>query len=238
MMGRPAEEVLGHGLLELFPSHLELGYFEQYAQAVETGQRCDVEITDFDENGVRGSFLVKVWKYGDGYIMLGHDITNRLQQQRALALSESRYRLLAENASDVVCLMHGDGVLEWVSPSVATVLGWDPDGLVGARQWDLVHPDDRQAAMVMLAESAATGFAPKGLEVRLRRDDGSYQWMAARGRPVLTDGEVGRLVVSLTDVDEQVRERLALKESEARYRALAERATAFAAQVDDPAETW
>ena len=54
--------------------------------------------------------------------------------------AEARYRLVAEHASDVVCVVDADGDIAWVSPSVEGVLGWDPDELVGSPVATLLAP--------------------------------------------------------------------------------------------------
>ena len=52
------------------------------------------------------------------------------------------YRLLADNAIDVVLEANLQTVIQWISPSVEDVLGWQPGELVGRSAADLVHPDD------------------------------------------------------------------------------------------------
>ena len=63
----------------------------------------------------------------DGAVVLfgaARDVTPEVEAAQALARSQEMYRLLAENASDVVWRTDLDAVVEWVSPSVSTVLGW------------------------------------------------------------------------------------------------------------------
>jgi diguanylate cyclase (GGDEF)-like protein/PAS domain S-box-containing protein len=163
------------------------------------------------------------------------DITQVVAAQDALAASEERYRLLAENASDVVTLVNTDGTLEWVSPSVQTLIGWEPDEIIGTRPWDLVHPDDVAPAAQSMASAADPSTEPEKLTLRLKRPDGSYVWVSAAGRRLSPD----RLVVSYRVVDDQVRAEQALAESEARYRLLAENATDVVYSTDpDGRLTW
>ena len=53
------------------------------------------------------------------------DATAEVQAFEGMQRSIRQFRLLAENASDVVYQTDADGMITWISPSVATVLGWD-----------------------------------------------------------------------------------------------------------------
>ena len=56
--------------------------------------------------------------------------------------SDQRYRLLAENATDVVWQLDPDDTIEWVSASVKDELGWTPEQMLGTNLPNLVHPED------------------------------------------------------------------------------------------------
>ena len=150
------------------------------------------------------------------------------RRERQTRIQEERYRLLAENASDIVTRVSLSGTLEWISPSVRTVLGWDPDQLVGSHPWDLVHPDDRAAARASLADAAMPGHEAGRLVTRFQKVDGSYVWLSAFG----TKSAAGNFVVSFRDVDDEVRAREATVESEARFRLLAENAMDLVFSLD------
>jgi len=147
----------------------------------------------------------------DGSVVLcgvARDVTEQRQAQ-------DNYRLMAENASDVVLLVQSDGTLEWVSPSVQRTLGWNPADLLGTQPWELIHPDDQAPAMTALAESTVDGVVLPAIEVRVGRVDGTFTWMSALGHAI----EPGRVVVGLRDVDQQVRDRAAVAASQARLQA-------------------
>ena len=84
-----------------------------------------------------------------------------------LADDRGRYRLMAENASDVVYQVDLDGIVEWISPSVERILGWTPSQLVGTRAEELVVEEDRDAAMHARTRTLAGAFVP-GTELRWR----------------------------------------------------------------------
>jgi diguanylate cyclase (GGDEF)-like protein/PAS domain S-box-containing protein len=140
------------------------------------------------------------------------------------------YRLLAENASDVVSRTRVDGTIEWVTPSVVDLLGWSADDLIGRASLDFVHPDDRDVVIAARAEVDGQGVGRR--EVRALRRDGGEQWIALRSRPIVGhDGSVVGRVTGWTDIDETVRARQALQESEMRFRLLAENATDLVVQA-------
>ncbi|MFN8623569.1 MAG: PAS domain-containing sensor histidine kinase [Chloroflexota bacterium] len=125
------------------------------------------------------------------------DIEAERAAREALAASEARFRLLAENAADVVIQASLEGIL-WASPSTTETLGWEPSELVGVATLDLAHPDDRPAIEAGMA--AILQGRPAQIDQRFRRPDGSYRWFSAMARPVLEEGRVTGLTVSLRDI--------------------------------------
>jgi len=84
LLRRRREDVVGGRLLELFPSHRTNGLFEAYVRVTETGDPLRYEFA-FDEGGVAGEFEVVVSRSGDGYVLAGHDISDRKRLERELA---------------------------------------------------------------------------------------------------------------------------------------------------------
>ncbi|NQU37243.1 MAG: PAS domain S-box protein, partial [Actinobacteria bacterium] len=130
-----------------------------------------------------------------------------------LQASEARYRLLAENASDVVWQLDAQGLMRWVSPSVTWVLGWDVEQLLGTDPVELVHPDDHQV-FDPRRTSAYEGETVAAFEVRIRKPDGQYRWISAQSRATTdTGGAVTGLIVGVRDVHERVLARQRLVET-------------------------
>jgi len=102
----------------------------------------------------------------------------RKQSEEALAASEARHRLFADNANDLIMLSSREGRLTYISPSVARVTGYLPELLVGRLISDLVHPDDFPAMQAIGDRLYAGEFgddAPR-VDYRARHKDGRWLW--------------------------------------------------------------
>lgn len=135
-----------------------------------------------------------------------------------LRVVDARYRLLIDNAADIVFHTR-EGILVWISPSIADLLGWDPDELVGRPTAHLWHPDDRDAA-VALRDAVYGGVAGEAV-LRLRAKDGDYRWVDIAMQPYVDarggEGAVG----SFRDVTARVEAEQALERSLAEQSLLA-----------------
>ncbi|MBI1377368.1 MAG: EAL domain-containing protein [Frankiales bacterium] len=207
--GLSREEYLARTMLEIYPGLVSSPQWAAYLDVIEHRRPLALEAVPY-ANEVLGSvryYDLHGAPCGDGLALTVRDVTERHESRRRLAESEQRYRLLAENASDIVALLDDDQRLVWVSPSVSASTLWTPEGVVGRTLTELVHGDD--IPDVMAAMAAARGV---GVTFRLRRGDGTYMWVFALGRWA-TDEDGTRLgyVVGLRDVDEAVQARTALE---------------------------
>ncbi len=110
-------------------------------------------------------------------------------QARKRDLSERRYRLLAENATDVIVLADHDGVRRYLSPACRMLYGYEADEIIGTNGGDFIHPDDREAYAGSFCALRSSGVSVA--EGRMRCKDGSYVWIEARGR-VVADPRSGK----------------------------------------------
>jgi hypothetical protein len=118
----------------------------------------------------------------------------------ALQASEARFRALIENSIDVTAIIDADMCVQYVSPSVSSVLGYTADELTGMTSLDFVHPDDA----LVIAELFARANEEPGLletkEFRARHKDGGWRLMDAVGLNLLHDPAVSGIVFTARDV--------------------------------------
>jgi PAS domain S-box-containing protein len=133
------------------------------------------------------------------------DITEQSLADERVRESENRYKLLAENMRDLVCLHDLDGKYLYVSPSSETLLGYSPDELVGTSPYDLFHPEDverlRDEAHARLLKGE-TGII---VEYRMRDKKGEYCWLETMAQTVTvaTNGEVIQLQTVSRDISKR-----------------------------------
>ena len=130
-----------------------------------------------------------------------------------LAGTETRFRSLAQNSSDVLTLVDRHGIVSYQSSAASRVFGLTAAGLVGRPIFDWVHPED------LLTFTAALDRAQHNQEVRIEcrflREDGTFSYAETAVTNLLADPTVNALVLNTRDVTE--RRRL---EDELRERAL------------------
>jgi PAS domain S-box-containing protein len=144
------------------------------------------------------------------------------------------YRLLADVTTDVVLKVDANDVIQFVSPSMRHY-GYEPSSLIGRRGAEFIHPDDLNRVLENLAADAAAGTRLSSLDRthRVRAADGTYVWMEANTATVRDDsGAITALVCHMRDISERRAALVALAQSEARYRQLAESSSDVVIKVD------
>lgn len=146
------------------------------------------------------------------YITILHIFAMRavaeLERQRAemsLRESEERFRLLAENTRDLICLHKLDGRLLYLSPSCEVLLGFEAGELVGKDPLMLLHPDDQRATRMEIRQIILEG-KESPITYRIRKKTGEYIWLESFVKPVTFDhSQQVHLQTSSRDITDKVR---------------------------------
>jgi PAS domain S-box-containing protein len=147
------------------------------------------------------------------------DVTEQKDAQEALSVAEERYRLISENATDLISIHDMAGLRYlYVNPAVVRILGYAADELLGTPAADLIHEDDR--SLVLAAYQHAKKMGTGSAEFRYRRKDGTYCWLAAAGRLVGSETDSPLVLLISRDVTKRKAAEQALRESEENYRLL------------------
>jgi diguanylate cyclase (GGDEF)-like protein/PAS domain S-box-containing protein len=158
---------------------------------------------------------------------------DRVRTEDALRESEVRFRLIAENGSDVVSLHDTAARVMYVSPSCERVLGFLPDEILRMAPFAIVHPDDserlqRHFGQLMRAEPVTS------IQCRMLHKTGKHIWLDMMWRAVFNrDGKVVRLQASSRDITERKEYEKRLEEAQRKLKVQAERLAEANAQLEE-----
>ena len=163
--------------------------------------------------GVAAGLLTRV-------LLIRRSLSHQLDLIEALAKERqarvdvlSDFELITANSTDLIVRQGPDLTYRWVSPSMRTVLGYEPEELVGMKPWSAIHRDDAdqlEAARRELVDGADTSDT----EHRARRVDGQWVWLHTVFRAIRDDeGALVEIQTSSRDVTEQVVQRAELLRS-------------------------
>jgi len=107
----------------------------------------------------------------------------RARMQEALQESESQFRLLAENASDMIARLTTGGQVLYMSPACKTILGYTPEELTGTNSFDLIHEKDRRFIQRLFRNGNYS--ATHTIAYQAQHRDGHYVWLESSARAVL-----------------------------------------------------
>jgi PAS domain S-box-containing protein/putative nucleotidyltransferase with HDIG domain len=147
----------------------------------------------------------------------------RARMQKALLESEAQFRLLAENASDMISRLSTDGSMLYVSPACETILGYTPEELTGRVSFDIIHEEDRPTVQELFKGNPYD--ATYTIACRALHKDGYYVWLESSARAIL-DRKTGVIIEVQTasrDITERKKSEQALQDAHNNLREAYER---------------
>jgi PAS domain S-box-containing protein len=146
---------------------------------------------------------------------IARDITQETRAAEALHESEERYRRLSESAFEGI-VIHDNGMILDANKAVEVMAGYTREELIGTNMYDLLVPESQRVIAQLMRE----GY-DRPAEITAIHKDGSRLVLEVLGKEIPYKG--GRVrVASVRDIRERKAAEAALRESEERYRLLAE----------------
>lgn len=125
------------------------------------------------------------------------DITDRKVSEQKLLHSEEMFKLISDNAQEIIYIANLDGVCRFCSPSVRDLLGYSPEDIIGQNNNDYFHPFDLEQISQM---DLTTGNM---LNIRVRHKDGHYLWFETTYK-IIGDAEQERQILTIgRDISER-----------------------------------
>jgi len=139
------------------------------------------------------------------FIAVKQDVTEYQEVRAHLEARDDLFRLLLENALDIITILDPDGKIRYESPAVLRILGWEPHELEGHSAFEFMPEEDAARAISLLQSLHATPGATGTLEFRFRHKDGSWRVLEAIGKNMLDHPMLAGFLVNSRDVTERRR---------------------------------
>ena len=134
------------------------------------------------------------------------DVTRRKQAEAALRESEYRYRMVVDNATDLVALIDPDGTFVYTSPSYVSVTGYESEEMIGRSAFDFDDPGSDRAVRDAFARALSGVHQVPGRYRLLHKDGHPVDLEVVAWHPLLDDAGTMRHFLSITrDITERLR---------------------------------
>jgi len=144
------------------------------------------------------------------------------KMRRKLVEGEELFRLITENAADMIAVVDIEGRRIFNSASYQKVLGYSSEELKSSSSFAQIHPDDIDKVKQTADEARRTGIGLP-LEYRIRHKDGTWRVLESTASVIRNaKGDPEKLVVVNRDVTERKRAAEALQRSESSFRSVVE----------------
>ena len=225
VVGRPAAEFLDESYLGQFADAMasapESGLLPLCEGSIQTrsGQRRWIQWTSTVLRGDNGRPA--------GFAGLGEDVTElkRLRAEAAIRESEERFRAIFQNAAVGVVQVDLQGKVTLANHQYCAILGRTPEEVIGVHYRDFTHPDDFAMQVPQLNRLKSGEIQSFSMEKRYVRKDGSPLWARLNCSLVRDyDNRPKHFISVVEDITEQKQAEAAQRESEERFRIMADTA--------------
>jgi len=193
------------------------GYEPEYCrqkfkkQIEETGQVLGLESVWTRKDGtplyVRES--ARVFRDPDGAVLYYEgtveDITERRKAEEELRRSEERFGALVANTSDLISVVNTDGTIQYLSPSVKRMCGYEPEDAVGRNMLESLHPEDAERMQALLVSVAGQSGMSASAEYRVRRVEGDFVWLESILSNQVENRSIDGIIINSRDISDRKR---------------------------------
>ncbi|MEP7201954.1 MAG: PAS domain S-box protein [Ilumatobacteraceae bacterium] len=197
---RKAADVVGRHVRDLAPPGTAAAILAAIEACVTSNSVVEIHYMSTTDDGQRAR-EARFTPIGNSEVLgIMSDITERLDAESRQKHSEERFRALVAESSDVIVILDEQAQIKYASPTFTRLLGYPEGTLVGTSGFDIIHPDDLEAAANAFLAAHTGENSPSGLQYRVRHCDGSWRWTESRTTNHLDTPGVNGYIVNARDI--------------------------------------
>lgn len=132
-----------------------------------------------------------------------NDITDRVEADKKLADSESRFRSLVQNSTDITTILDANGQTVYESPSFYRTFGYTEADALGRNIFEFIHPDDIEKAQNEFFKGIERGGISDPIEFRFRHRNGGWVYVESVGNNLLHEPGIEGIVINSRDITDR-----------------------------------
>ena len=204
-LGLKDNELIGMNVFDVYNNTDYPTVNEQFEKSLKTLEPSYFITEGNDRNGqwYFDNFTFKDITQVDGIVGFALDITDRKLIESKLQESETRFRSLAQNSSDIITILKPDGTAVYESPSFFRIFGYDDKDIIGNNIFNFVHPDDIALVSDEFGRGLAEGGVSDAIEFRFKHQNGSWIYIEAIGNNLIDIQGINGIVVNSRDITER-----------------------------------
>ena len=224
-IGKEPADFIGKNIWKMFPKHIGTTFEENLRATMEKDEIRSFEIPGKYTNAW---YRMKTFPSAEGITVLGTDITERKRAEQALQDAvhfSSKVMESALNGLYIYDIVLGKNI--YINSMYERLIGysWDDLNRLSSEQFfELFHPEDRRAISEHMEQlQRAQDGETISVEYRFRKRNGEWAWYLSRDTVFERDpdGNVRQFIGSFLDITEQKRTEAVIRESEERFRTMA-----------------
>lgn len=233
IFGYPASELTGQPITMLLDDSLSVvqgnrgtdGFQHVLTRLVNADRYMEFIGRRADGSSFPMEVMIAEAHTADGVFYAGtfRDITERKEAEAAIRRSEEYFRLMIQNASDMITIVDREGTIRYQSPSAEAVLGYNPKEMINQSVFVYVHPEDSEDFVQYLSDVMRQSGPGRLIERRVLHTDGTWRVLQTIGNNLIHIPTINGIVLNSRDITDQKETEVALIQTELRFRDLFER---------------
>lgn len=220
MFGYSKDELDKMGMHHLLQYHSKKQFAVLWKQFLESPVHNGIlDLQHRDGSIVKVNLKVKPAVLPGVNLFIITDITKQVKQQKLLAASERRFKALVREGADLISIVDEAGNYRSLSENFWHILGSDPLEFIGESTFDLIHPEDRSAVIVLFSKLKELKQI-KTEPFRFKDQSGNWRWLTMIATNLLHDPSVGGIVCNYCDSTEATVKSKQLNHIHERYKLL------------------
>jgi PAS domain S-box-containing protein len=131
---------------------------------------------------------------------VNQDITAQKKAKEKIKKADEMYRVLTDNSNDLICLQEPDSTFKYISPSIKTLLGYEPSDFLGKKIFSLVHKEDVKQLKENIKKRVHSRDYHNAISFRVQHKNGHFVWLEFLSSPVYKGKEISYFVTTSRDI--------------------------------------